>query len=120
MSERGDKQQYLMGAAAGYTCLALSLLIYLAEGTLVKADWIPERTPNAFVGIGMAILFLFPASLAHGRMLARRSGADTGQPPELLNVRWLVCKTVLLTLALGLLVEAFAVGFGAMGHFPGP
>ena len=78
MSAWDERKQFLIGAAIGYT------------------GWIAERTPNAFAFLYMAVLGLFPASLAYARRL--------------------VTTTVLLTLALALLAEGFTVGSEAFWH----
>jgi hypothetical protein len=111
---RSYRTAYLMSASAGYTCLGLALLVLLVEGSFVKAGWIPERTPNAFAAVCMAILLLYQASLAHARMLSQTdtSAPATQEPPA----RKLVTRTVLLTLAIALLVETFAVGMAAVWH----
>jgi hypothetical protein len=115
-STREDHRQYLIGTAVGYTCLAFSLVVYLLEGGFVKSGWIAERTPNAFAGIYLAMLSFFPASLAYARMLAGRSEADVEKPPEPVNSRWLVTTTVLVTLAIGLVVEVSTVGSEAFWY----
>jgi hypothetical protein len=110
-----DRKGFLLGAAAGYTCLACSLLVFVTEGSFVKAGWIAERTATTIAFMFTAILFLFPASLAYARIQAKRS-AEGSEPPESFNRRKLILKTVLWTLALALLVEAFAVSFEAIEH----
>ena len=108
MSEKNDRRTFLIGRAAGYTCLALSLLAYSVEGGLAARGWIPERTVNAFAFLLTAILSLFPASLAYSRMLlVRRSEYTTERQAEPMKAGRLVTWTVLLTLT--------CCGFGNRG-----
>lgn len=108
-----DRKQYLMCASAGYTCLAFSLLVFLVEGTLVKVGWLSERTPNTLAAIYMAILFLFPASLAYARLLSGKTNTDPDKPSEPDDSHRIVRKSVLVTLAFALTIETFAVGMEA-------
>src|SRR5262245_29973157 len=114
MVMQDDRKGFLICAAAGYTCLVFSLVVYVLETNFVKAGWIGERTPNAFVCLYMASLFLFPASLCYARMVAKSQQADSkGPTTEVAPSRGLITWTVLFTLAIALVVEGFAVGMEA-------
>lgn len=117
MNEMTDRRQFLMGTAAGYTCIAVSLLAYLVEGGLAARGWIPGRSANAFGFLILAVLSLFSASLAYSRLLlARRSDNPQEQTAEPLRAGRLVTWTVLLALPLAVVIEVSTVGTDAFWH----
>jgi hypothetical protein len=106
MNEKYHRTQYLIGTAAGATCLGLSLLMYQTEGALVAHGWIRERTTGAFLLLFMAVLWLFVGSVHHSKMLfARLSREAPGQRTEPVRVGRVVTLTVLLTLVVASAVE---------------
>ena len=118
-----DRRQYLIGSSAGITALVLSLLVYITEETLVREDWIPERTINSFLYMYFAILCLYGASLSHAKMLVASKATPDEQPEpphgeqaEPLDPRRLRTTAVLLSLAIGVMIEVFFVLGEALHH----
>src|SRR5262249_18530016 len=106
MNENYHRTQYLIGTAAGATCLGLSLLMYQTEGALVAHGWIRERTTGAFLLLFMAVLWLFVGSIHHSKMLfARLSREAPEQRTEPVRTGRVVTWTVLLTLAVACAIE---------------
>jgi hypothetical protein len=121
MSEQEHRRQFLMGASAGYTSLALALLIYSVEGALTARGWIPQRTVNPLVWLSVAVLCFFPASLSYGRMLhARQSNESTQEEAAPLSPRRLITWTILLTVAVALVMEVWTVGMEVLWHDVAP
>jgi hypothetical protein len=106
MNEKDHRTQYLIGTAAGSTCLGLSLLVYQAEGAMVAQGWIRERTTGAFLLLFMAVLWLFLGSIHHSKMLfARLSSEAPEQRSEPVRTGRVVTLTVLLTLVVASALE---------------
>jgi hypothetical protein len=116
MNEKYYRTQYLIGAAAGSTCLGLSLLVYQTEGALVAHGWIRERTMSAFFLLFMAVLWLFVGSIHHAKMLFARLSPDGREQPTEQPVRAgrVVTLTVLGTLALASIYEFCSVIMDAL------
>jgi MFS family permease len=106
MNAKYHRIQYLIGMAAGATCLALSLLAYQTEGAFLRHGWIHEGTTGAFLLLFMAVLMLFLGSIHHSKMLfARLSPGAPEQQIEPVRAGRVVTWTVLLTLVVASVSE---------------
>jgi hypothetical protein len=110
MNANHHRIQFLIGTAAGATCLALSLLAYQMEGALLRQGWITGRPLGAFLLLFMAVLWLFLGSIHHAKMLfARPSPGAAEQQIEPVPAGRVVTWTVLVTLVVASVCEVHSL-----------